>query len=95
MAKSSSAEIKKKEEKYKSIRLPLMAHADDSLWIKEQLAHIPVLYRQQIAQLYAIIFFKHIHDKNILPLKRTGNARLLTNSWLLKITYKLRMLNKQ
>lgn len=85
MSKLSPADKKKLEENLKYISLPVMSLADDNLWIKSNLKVLPERYRQEVAYLYGINFFRKLHDKSIPELKRKGQARESSNALLRNI----------
>ncbi|PXW50345.1 hypothetical protein DFO55_12416 [Grimontella sp. AG753] len=85
MRKLSYSEKKKLQESLKYIPLPIMCYTDDNLWIGSKLKLLPERYRQDIANLYSVIFFRKLHDRNIPVLKRKGEARKTANAFLLNI----------
>lgn len=85
MSKLSYSEKKKLQESLKYIPLPVMCDTDDNLWIGSNLKLLPERYRQDIANLYTIIFFRKLHDRTIPVLKRKGKARKTANEFLLNI----------
>lgn len=85
MSKLSYSEKKKLEESLKFIPLPIMCYADDNLWVGSNLKMLPERYRQDIAKLYSIIFFRKLHDRTVPAMKRKGEARKAANSFLLNI----------
>ncbi|EIY8279342.1 hypothetical protein MNZ66_004477 [Salmonella enterica] len=82
MAKLSFSERKKLEESLKYIPLPKMCDTEDNLWIKTKLKRLPERYRQDIANLYSLIFLKTLHARNLHELKRKGEARRQANALL-------------
>ena len=85
MAKLTYSEKKRLEESLKYIPLPKMCDTDDNLWIKSYLKRLPERYRQDIANLYSVIFLRKLHDRNLHGLKRKGEARRYANALLLNI----------
>ncbi|EBH4417663.1 hypothetical protein BSC11_20470 [Salmonella enterica] len=85
MSKLSYSEKKKLQESLKYIPLPIMCNTDDNLWIGSNLKLLPERYRQDIANLYTLIFFRKLHDRTIPALKRKGEARKAANAFLLNI----------
>lgn len=63
MAKLTFSEKKRLEESLKYIPLPKMCDTDDNLWIKSYLKRLPERYRQDIANLYSVIFLRKLHDR--------------------------------
>ncbi|CSX09795.1 hypothetical protein FP371_24550 [Citrobacter freundii] len=89
MSKLTNSEKKKLADSLRYIPLPIMCWTDDNLWIKANLKRLPERYRQEVATLYSVIFFKQLHDKNIPILKRKGVARKTANTLLLNIVEKM------
>ncbi|MFV9288290.1 hypothetical protein ABQ354_20470 [Citrobacter freundii] len=85
MAKLSFSQQKKLEESLKYIPLPKMCNADDNLWIKSYLKRLPERYRQEVANLYSIIFLRKLHDRNLHEMKRISMARRTANVMLYNI----------
>ncbi|EOR7867367.1 hypothetical protein FYL99_RS20050 [Escherichia coli] len=94
MAKLSFSEKKKLEESLKYIPLPKMCDTEDNLWIKTYLKRLPERYRQEIANLYSIVFLRKLHDRNLHDLKRKGEARRYANALLHNIVHLYEKSNK-
>lgn len=94
MSKLSYSDKKKLQESLKYIPLPVMCCTDDNIWIGSNLKLLPERYRQDIANLYTLIFFRKLHDRTISPLKRQGHARKAANTFLLNIVDSVTKRNK-